>query len=786
MNVVYNKRDYILPFKKYLNKPKKSVSFVTKVEFEYTYGKDAYDRKPIENVEQITLRELYELTLSRIEARKSNVYYCNKAPETLQNETSVSDNLNNLDGINNVNNMTEDNKLEMMAEQEKLNTMEIDELDILEKSPKKIKLDNSFNDNENINISTETEEANSNNDTNTNDNNKIENDQMIEADNDNDTLIEDEDENIVESLETDPVNTNETNNEEQTPKENEFTTTEGEVEIEKEQENNDEDEIMTENETENEKEVMVEAESKESIENDEDSLDEEEIEEEEDKGIFEEEIEEENKEQIETANNVENEASNEAPANLLTISTLKPQGENIDPLLISPRSSSYGVITKKEKYEQELKLKINTEGEEHLSLPKVNPDIISPRTSSINASITKEKENRSHLPATTNQNSNEDANENGNEDQVININFNNLPDKLITPRRVDSRNRKYVSVLNSQFDLANYKPPIKPLSEINDPNYEEKVGQEPVPYGSSVFYDEPEITSPNLEHAIPAYHRPMMNYRNTLMNMASPNVTPVNNTYGSGSEDEEMEPIQPPVHPIEKEKEKDKKAKDKHRKSLSLFSMLKKSKSSENISKAKNRMSLFKPISKHHSTPVNNSAITLLDKQSKQNKHRSSPLIKTPVMNNYENPMTNNPNSNITVKPIHNRVSLINSFQEPIEMNEELTQQNPENKRMSSYALKTLKLRQSDSSLYVNTQHLSIPVSPNRMKAVSPISVRSMTSAHSNYSSQSEYNNEKSDASTPSLATPTLTPSTTTTTTHNKPSHRSSPKSTYVPNIPLD
>ena len=36
MNVVYNKRDYILPFKKYLNKPKKSVSFEQKVEYEFT------------------------------------------------------------------------------------------------------------------------------------------------------------------------------------------------------------------------------------------------------------------------------------------------------------------------------------------------------------------------------------------------------------------------------------------------------------------------------------------------------------------------------------------------------------------------------------------------------------------------------------------------------------------------------------------------------------------------------------------------------------------------------
>jgi len=80
MNAVYEETEYILPFKKYLNKPKKSVSFEQRVDFEYTYGKNDYDRKPIENVEQVTLRELYELTLSRIEARKSNVYYSNQAP----------------------------------------------------------------------------------------------------------------------------------------------------------------------------------------------------------------------------------------------------------------------------------------------------------------------------------------------------------------------------------------------------------------------------------------------------------------------------------------------------------------------------------------------------------------------------------------------------------------------------------------------------------------------------------------------------------------------------------
>ena len=36
MNIVSNKRDYILPFKKYLNKPKKSVSFEQTVECEFT------------------------------------------------------------------------------------------------------------------------------------------------------------------------------------------------------------------------------------------------------------------------------------------------------------------------------------------------------------------------------------------------------------------------------------------------------------------------------------------------------------------------------------------------------------------------------------------------------------------------------------------------------------------------------------------------------------------------------------------------------------------------------
>jgi len=88
-----NEGDYILPFKKFLNKPKKTVSFEPKIDCRFTYGRDTYDRKPIQNVEQITLRELYELTLSRIEARKSNVYYSNQAPKNKYPD--VSDYLNN-------------------------------------------------------------------------------------------------------------------------------------------------------------------------------------------------------------------------------------------------------------------------------------------------------------------------------------------------------------------------------------------------------------------------------------------------------------------------------------------------------------------------------------------------------------------------------------------------------------------------------------------------------------------------------------------------------------------
>jgi len=143
MNVVCNKRNYILPFKKYLNKPKKSVSFEQKVEYEYTYGKDAYDRKPIESVEQVTLRELYELTLSRIEARKSNVYYSHQSPKN--NER----NINNMNGVPDITeclndeNLTEESKMNIISkvEQEKMNLIEVDELEFKEKTAKKIKLD---------------------------------------------------------------------------------------------------------------------------------------------------------------------------------------------------------------------------------------------------------------------------------------------------------------------------------------------------------------------------------------------------------------------------------------------------------------------------------------------------------------------------------------------------------------------------------------------------------------------------------------------------------------------
>jgi len=139
------KGDYILPFTKYLNKPKKSVSFEKKVEYEYTYGKDIYDRKPIEDVEQITIRELYELTLSRIEARKSNVYYSNQKPKSKLMETDDISECINDDSI------SEEKKVKIVskAEQEKLNNMEVDELEVKSKNTKKIKLTNVLNNENN-------------------------------------------------------------------------------------------------------------------------------------------------------------------------------------------------------------------------------------------------------------------------------------------------------------------------------------------------------------------------------------------------------------------------------------------------------------------------------------------------------------------------------------------------------------------------------------------------------------------------------------------------------------
>ncbi|OUM70111.1 hypothetical protein PIROE2DRAFT_1791 [Piromyces sp. E2] len=578
MNVVYDKRDYILPFKKYLNKPKKSVSFVQKVDFEYTYGKNDYDRKPIENVEQVTLRELYELTLSRIEARKSNVYYSNQAPKE-----DIPDFVNlKYDDISEESKISIINKIEQV----KMSNMEVDELEGKSKGIKKIKLD--------------FDKANT----------------------------------VTESTEFQ-------RNEKESPV------------------INDEASVQHSNS------------SKSSDSN----------------------PEKENPNEVEQNNNTK---------------IIVPFIDNDDT-----------EINTQEQPQQPL-----TEGPV-TSLPEINE--ASPKESPMNLPPNQVDPNRPPLGRNVFLPNGE-------------INYENLPNTFVSPKRLDSKNRRGSgSGINSPLDLAHYKPPLKSLEEINDPNYEKNIGHEPIPYGSNVVYEEPEITSPNLEHAIPIYNRPKINYRNNLINMTynSNNSYPgVNNQSDTTSNTSSPKMIEGQPQEVEKKKEK-----KNNRKSLSFLHILRKSKSADNIKSSKSRMSLFKPASKTNSIPVNTP---------QENKRSTSPPLSHHTL-----PLNDLVESNKPVtKNIHNRVSIVNNFTEPT-INDLVSDGpalfNNENKTLSKYALKTLKLRQSDSQLHVNINNLQIPGSPSNGR-------KSPLSARSNHSSNSSHSN-------PSV---------------QKQTH------TYVPNIPLD
>jgi len=678
MNVVYNKRDYILPFKKYLNKPKKSVSFEQKVQYEFTYGKDAYDRKPIENVEQITLRELYELTLSRVEARKSNVYYSNQKPKNeISDKSDISECIND-DSI------SEENKVKLVskAEQEKLNNMEVDELE--SKGSKKIKLDfskaNLFKDN-----------AKNNENENKNKTDSLTNNTLIQKD-------------ITESLET--------------FKEDELTLKEKETEVPS---------MDTEETTEKK------------------------------------------------TQKIENSVSQ---LNLLP--TEKQPKLPFDPRLISPRSTSNEISTFKDKREHEY---IEKEEEKEKEVKKEQNQLQSQLgTANTNTEFQSPNGNENSPMEKTSTNSSE-------------VNNKNLPDTFVSPKRTTSKNRMMIpGIMNPQLDLAHYKPPIKSLEAINDPDYEEKVGSEPVPYGSSVYYEEPEMTSPNMDHAIPSYHRPMMNYRNNLMNITNYNEEMAMNYYQSPdyTPDDAVVPGGEEEDKLSMEHEKKSKDKKNNRKSLGIFNILKKSKSAENI-KMKSRMSFFKPASKNHSTPPTINPTTVSENKTIVSPLSSSPLAKTQnISNNNKSPSKN----------IHGRISVFNKFQEPTI--DDLIAEGPglannENKPMSNYALKTLKLRQSDSSLHVNTAklHIKIPSSPNLLRPVSPISAKSFHSPlhspyriHSspilNYNGQS--NSELDSHLHPHLHSHQSPKEPLSAISHelNTSTHKSLIPTTYVPNIPLD
>jgi len=632
------KEDYILPFTKYLNKPKKSVSFEKKVKYEYTYGKDIYDRKPIENVEQITIRELYELTLSRIEARKSNVYYSNQKPKSkeLMDSDDISEYIND-DSI------SEEKKVKIVgkAEQEKLNNMEVDELEVKSKNLKKIKITNILN----------------------NENDKTSKGIMNNGEN----LIQ---QGVTNSLERNSKISckNQIKGDIITSKEN------------KTEDNSAKTEIITEKEM--------------------------------------------------------NKIEKQVPK--LNISVLKQLEAPFDPRLISPRTTSNEISTFKNKREREymkkeeilkneefmkkeeiLKKQEQIQMQMQMQNQKINPELISPRSTSFDDKNSP-KDNASPTG--------------GNNVFLPNgkINYKNLPEKFVSPRRRDSKNR---IIINSQLDLAHYKPPIKSLAEINDPNYEEKVGSEPVPYGSCVYYEEPEITSPNLENAIPNYHRPMIDYRNNLMN-----ITKNNDEMGQSSPKSSVKSSDSVEKSPTKEREKKSKEKKSNRKSLSIFNILKKSKSAENI-KAKSRKSFFKPVHKNHSTPPNKNS-SPENKNNQHHHHSSSPLSKA----------QNITNDNKSSKNSLSRVTMFNKYQEPTI--DDLIAEGPgfannDNKPMSKYALKTLKLRQSDSSLHVNTAnlHLTVPTSPNHLRSLSPISVRSIHSAHSAHSTHSTHSAHSSHSS---------------------------------------
>jgi len=463
------------------------------------YGKNDYDRKPIENVEQVTLRELYELTLSRIEARKSNVYYSNQAPN--------NDNPNFIDYFNGE--PLSEQKINMIGrmEQEKIKNIDVDELEGKNKSIKKIKLDfdkaqTTLENNE----SKDTENESSSDDS-----------EIIDQQKSTQDIQEDMKKDVVEKVQTNPVPTIEDDN--------------------------------TETITENNQQPSTE-----------------------------------------TSNN---------------------------------------------------------------SLPG------SPEHPENN------KENNTSKDRSVFHSNGE-------------INYNNLPKKFVSPKRVESMNRRGGSPnINSPLDLAHYKPPLKSLEEINDPNYENFVGKEPVPYGSHVFYEEPKITSPNLEEAIPLYHRPQINYRDNLINMSYSHYYPDLNV---------PEVITPPTVVQESEKKKEKK---KDRKGLNFLHILKKSKSAENV-KGKSRMSLFKQSSKN-------------DNEAKRN--TSPPALNTSPKT--YNTFPHNDTVDIKTQTL-SRVSIVNNYQEPT-LNDLVsdgpTLFNNENKTLSTYALKSLKLRQTD----INRNHNDSP-----------------------------------------------------------------------------
>jgi len=461
--------------------------FIYSYIFQNSYGRDTYDRKPIENVEQITLRELYELTLSRIEARKSNVYYSNQAPKN--NYPDFTDYLNNDE-------MTEESKMSIisMAEQEKINNMEVDELENRTKNTQKIKLN--------------FDKANT-----------------ITDDTVNTGEKEEEEKEKVEKSETNNI----------PYPNNHFNTINGD----------EESDFVNFSDGENEPVIEIPI----------------------------------------TENSVNSTESNETLVNdpELLERRSNPIPHMQKPIPRIPDIDNYSDVA----YEMKISPPASghdetfgmTQGQDsmnNISLPQNHDE----SNTLNNASPPKVRE--LYRPNDENQRNN------------------NLPKTLVCPRRIDSINRGIIkSDISSPLDLAHYKPPIKSLAEINDPDYEKNVGNEPIPYGSNVVYEETDITSPNLEEAIPVYNRPMMNYRDNLINMTyNHNYNMYNNhnnnfnnnynnnynvNYNSQNSSQPDYSYNMDYDNSENEKKKEKKG---NRKSLSIFNILKKSKSNESMKKS--------------------------------------------------------------------------------------------------------------------------------------------------------------------------------------------------------